>query len=267
MKHRRYGYLRAVAALAGQILRTIARQIRSSWRQAEIRVGHNVRIASNVVVSGTGRIIIENNVRIARGVTIVAHRQSTIQIGADSNIAGDAYIEAREGQILRIGPRFNMHARAALVSVGGIVWGSDCQLGPDSAVHPREAIGAGSLTVGDRCLFAGFNVIDLSGDVFIGDDTHLGSHCAIYTHNHVPKPGKLIWEQEPSVKPVAIGDGTWLGHNCLILPGVTVGSGAIIAGGGVVTRAVPDGAVVGGSPARLLRQQAPDHFSEAKHDR
>jgi acetyltransferase-like isoleucine patch superfamily enzyme len=53
--------------------------------------------------------------------------------------------------------------------------------------------------------------------------------------------------------PVRIGEGSWLGINVCILPGVTLGRNCVVAANSVVTRSVPDGGVVAGAPARLLR--------------
>jgi acetyltransferase-like isoleucine patch superfamily enzyme len=55
-------------------------------------------------------------------------------------------------------------------------------------------------------------------------------------------------------EPVSIGDGTWIGTGALILPGVHVGAGCVIAAGAVVTESVPDDTLVGGVPAKVLRQ-------------
>ena len=54
-------------------------------------------------------------------------------------------------------------------------------------------------------------------------------------------------------KPVRIGDGAWLASRAVVLPGVTVGEGAIVAAGAVVTRSVEPHTLVGGVPARLIR--------------
>ena len=54
-------------------------------------------------------------------------------------------------------------------------------------------------------------------------------------------------------RPVVIGDDVWIGGNCMIMAGVTIGEGAVIAGGAVVTKDVEPYSIVGGIPARLIR--------------
>ena len=55
-------------------------------------------------------------------------------------------------------------------------------------------------------------------------------------------------------KPVTIGNDVWIGGNVTVLPGVTIGSNVVVAAGAVITRDVPDNCVVGGVPARIIRQ-------------
>lgn len=62
------------------------------------------------------------------------------------------------------------------------------------------------------------------------------------------------WRREQRT---TIGNDVWLGHGAIILPGVTIGHGAVVAAGGVVTRDVPDYAIVGGVPARKIRDRFP----------
>ena len=57
-------------------------------------------------------------------------------------------------------------------------------------------------------------------------------------------------------KPITIGDNVWIGGHAVINPGVTIGNNVVIAAGAVVTRDVPDNVVVGGVPAKVLRQLA-----------
>jgi len=61
---------------------------------------------------------------------------------------------------------------------------------------------------------------------------------------------------EQAEKPVIIGDDVWIGTRVVILPGVNVGKGAILAAGAVVTKDVPEYAIVGGNPARFIKSRA-----------
>ena len=67
-------------------------------------------------------------------------------------------------------------------------------------------------------------------------------------------------------QPVTIGDYAWIGLNCIILTGVTIGEGAIIGAGSVVTRDVPPHCLAAGSPARVLRHLAPGEDRTAAAD-
>jgi acetyltransferase-like isoleucine patch superfamily enzyme len=111
------------------------------------------------------------------------------------------------------------------------------------------------------------------GDVIIGDHTRIGIHNTIIgpvtIGNHVnlaqgitvtalnhnfEDTSKRIDEQGVSTKPVVIGDDVWIGANAVILPGVTIGHHAVVAAGAVVTSDVPDHVVVGGVPAKIIKQ-------------
>ena len=64
---------------------------------------------------------------------------------------------------------------------------------------------------------------------------------------------KRIDEQGVSTKPVVIGDDVWIGTNAVILPGVTIGSHCVVAAGAVVTKDIPDHTLVGGVPAKVIK--------------
>lgn len=89
------------------------------------------------------------------------------------------------------------------------------------------------------------------GGIFIGDGSLIGHNVVLATLNHAIPP-----EDRSSMlpAPVRIGRHVWIGANATVLPGVTIGDGAIIAAGAVVTRDVPENAIVGGVPARIMRQ-------------
>ena len=88
------------------------------------------------------------------------------------------------------------------------------------------------------------------GGITIGDDTLIGHNCVIATLNHVADPERRA-DMIPA--PVSIGNKVWVGANVTILQGVTVGDGAILAAGAVVTRDVPPRSVVAGVPAKIVK--------------
>jgi len=94
----------------------------------------------------------------------------------------------------------------------------------------------------------------VAGPLEIGDDVMIAPNVSIFTQNHetenIHRPMRL---QTAPKKKVTIGNDVWIGANAILLPGVTVGNGAIVAAGAVVTKDVPDFAVVGGNPAKVIK--------------
>ncbi len=113
---------------------------------------------------------------------------------------------------------------------------------------------------------------DVSPNIRVGDFSEFGQHCLIhadvtlgsyvimgpndkiYTRNHIFNDlKKPIALQGKNSKPTRIGDDVWIGANVVITAGVNVGSHSIIAAGSIVTKDVPDYAMVGGNPAVLIK--------------
>jgi acetyltransferase-like isoleucine patch superfamily enzyme len=90
-----------------------------------------------------------------------------------------------------------------------------------------------------------------TGGITIGDGTLIGHGSTLTTLNHSLDPGRRA-DMTPA--PIVIGRKVWLGAAVAVVPGVTVGDGAIVAAGAVVTRDVPPNAVVAGVPAKLIRE-------------
>ena len=113
------------------------------------------------------------------------------------------------------------------------------------------------IAVGDDFL-ANYNVTILDrAPVTIGNSVLIAPGTVITTVNHALSPKKRR-ENICTAKPVTIGSNVWIGANCTILPGVTIGDDAVIAAGAVVNRDVPPRAVVGGVPARVLKMVEDD---------
>lgn len=105
------------------------------------------------------------------------------------------------------------------------------------------------------------------GGVIIGRYFHPGRGLTIFSSNHDYDGGNFIPYNKNSIpKPVVIKDFVWCGANVTIVPGVTIGEGAIIGAGSVITKDVPDYAVVGGNPATIIKYRNIQQFKKLKEE-
>lgn len=99
-------------------------------------------------------------------------------------------------------------------------------------------------------------LITTGGGVSIGDRTLVGYRTQILSTNHViPQVPERIFNSGSEHQPVKISKDVWIGANCIILPGVTIEEGAVVAAGSIVTKSVPPWTIVAGVPAKILRQR------------
>jgi len=92
------------------------------------------------------------------------------------------------------------------------------------------------------------------GGIEIGDGALIGHNVVLATINHDLNPEK---NRKNHYAPIKIGSHVWIGSNATVLPGVTIGDWAVVAAGAVVTKDVPPMTVVGGVPAKVLKQIDP----------
>lgn len=117
--------------------------------------------------------------------------------------------------------------RGARFATGGISIGSGSGLGVNCSVH---------------------------GPLRIGENVMMGPDVTILTHTHnIERTDIPMGRQGSVVKEVSIGDDVWIGMRSIIMSGVRIGNGVVIGAGAVVTKNVPDFAIVGGVPARIIR--------------
>jgi acetyltransferase-like isoleucine patch superfamily enzyme len=137
-----------------------------------------------------------------------------------------------------------------------------------SATTRFERDGA-EIVIGDRCFIGRSNLICYTR-ITIGDDVIMSWGITVVDHNSHSvvtterssdvkdwKSGFKNWSNVKSL-PVNIHDKAWIGFNAILLKGVTVGQGAIVGAGAVVTKDVPAYCVVAGNPARVIRELSPD---------
>jgi acetyltransferase-like isoleucine patch superfamily enzyme len=94
-------------------------------------------------------------------------------------------------------------------------------------------------------------------DIEIGKNVEIAASCGFYPYNHGIEPGAVIMDQPlESTGGIFIGDGAWLGYRVTVLQNVTIGAGAVIAAGSVVSRDIPANAIAAGVPAKVLRYRS-----------
>ncbi len=140
------------------------------------------------------------------------------------------------------------------------------ELGAGSIIGPYATLSAGvmpgqvleqspAVRIGDRCLIGKGSGIVAHQSVEIGDDVFTGHHVYITDANHGYEDTTLpIGRQFAPPRPVRIGDGSWLGHGAIVLPGATIGRHVAVGAGAVVTGSLPDFSVAVGNPARVIRR-------------
>ena len=115
------------------------------------------------------------------------------------------------------------------------------------------------IIIGDHVGIGDFAHIGGAGGVRIGDNTITGAYLSLHPENHnFSSPQMLIKEQGVTREGISIGADCWIGAKVTILDGTVVGNGCVIAAGAVVVGEFPDNVVIGGVPARILKQRIPD---------
>lgn len=126
------------------------------------------------------------------------------------------------------------------------------KVGENFALFPPFYTDCGkNLTIGKNVFFNSGCKMQDQGGITIGDGTLIGHNVVMATLNHDIDPSKR-GNMHPS--PIHIGKNVWIGSNATVLAGVTIGDGAIVAAGAVVTKDVAPYTIVGGVPAKIIKQ-------------
>ena len=116
--------------------------------------------------------------------------------------------------------------------------------------------GSSQITFGERTFSGEFCVFGVNERIQIGSDVMISQAVTIRDTDHRYDRIDIPMSQQGIVTAaVTIGDDVWIGHGATILKGVTIGKGAIVAAGAVVNKDVPDYAIVGGVPAKLIKMR------------
>jgi acetyltransferase-like isoleucine patch superfamily enzyme len=137
-----------------------------------------------------------------------------------------------------------------------VTMGRNARMAPNVSIRNGEriSIGAGA-HIGERCyLWAGND----TGRIDIGEKALFGPEVFVTSSNYMTLPGIPVMDQPKIEKDVSIGRDVWLGARSVVLAGVSVGDGCIVAAGAIVTRSVSSGSIVAGVPARVVGVRGSD---------
>lgn len=168
----------------------------------------------------------------SRSVVLVAWLRACypgLRVGRGAVVGTGTRIRVLNGATLEIGARTVIEPRCLIVSEGTLTIGADGFIGTGSTI-----VACGSIAIGSDALIA--------GNVTIRDQDHRTAAPDI--------PYRL---QGFAIRPVTIGSNVWLGANVVVLKGVNIGDGAIVAASAVVSRDVAGRSIVAGIPARFVR--------------
>ena len=133
------------------------------------------------------------------------------------------------------------------------------------SIGPDSVLGMGcyftgdrlhEITIGQHC-FINRIFAAVTAPLVLGDHVMIGHNVSLYTTDHDPDDPAFSRRNAP----IIIGDRVWIGSQAMILKGVTIGEGAVVAAGAVVTKDVAPYTIVGGNPARLIRERRTREFT------
>jgi maltose O-acetyltransferase len=152
-----------------------------------------------------------------------------------------------------IGTRVRLRGRPIVRNDGHMIIGSRVQLVSTAATLELVTMPGGTLEIGERTL------VNYGGSIAAAQRVRIGARCLIGTHaiimdndfHRIEPERRLEW---PESKPIVIEDNVWIGARVIVLGGVTIGHDSCVAAGSVVNRDVPPRTLVGGVPAKVIRE-------------
>lgn len=178
----------------------------------------------------------------------IAHSPATAVIGWNAIILGNVQIGERsivQNNVILDATRMESNKEFIYIGTGVKIeygsqiysWGGEVRIGDNCSINPY-------------CLIYG------TGGVTIGNDVRVATNTIIVASMHkFERTDISITKQGYEAKGILIGNDIWIGAGCRILDGVTIGNGAILAAGAVVTKDVPAYSIVGGVPAKVIRER------------
>lgn len=155
--------------------------------------------------------------------------------------------------------KFEEYAEIHGLCSEGLVFGDNVTISRGVMIRPSSYYGGDlgiGLTMGEHSSIGPYGYVGCSGRITIGKNVMLGPKCSLFAENHVfSDTDSTIKSQGVAQKGITIEDDCWIGSNCIILDGVTIGKGSVIGAGTLVTKDVPPYSVVIDKRTRMVKER------------
>lgn len=206
----------------------------------------------------TGKMLwsfgIQTLFQLLRGLKVILRGRSPKMMMLGTSVKFRYFSSIQYGRMLKAGD----HVLFSALGIEGIQLGNNVSIGSYSQIIASTSLnqpGIG-IHIGDRVGMGEFAYLGGGGGLKIGSDCIIGQYFSCHPENHIfSNPEELIRLQGVTRKGIEIGSGCWIGSKVTILDGAHIGNHCVVAAGAVVTGHFPDYAVIGGVPARILKQR------------
>lgn len=170
-------------------------------------------------------------------------------------------VTIRQASFIHVGKNFIAQDNCEIngLSQKGLVFGDKVTVGSYAIIRPTNLYGGEAgvgLKIGNNSSIGPYSYIGCSGYIEIGDNVMMSPRVSIYSENHnFSNPEIPMIEQGVTRSFVKIEDDCWIAANSVILAGVTIGKGSVIAAGSIVTKDVPPYSIVAGNPAKVIKSR------------
>ncbi|WP_251026951.1 DapH/DapD/GlmU-related protein [Bacillus sp. ISL-46] len=170
-------------------------------------------------------------------------------------------VQIRQPNKITVGKNFKAEDYSEIqgLSKKGLTFGDNVTIGRSAMIRPsgyyKGILGEG-LKVGNNSSIGAMNYIGPAGYISIGNNVMLGPNVSMSSENHIYiNTEKPIKEQGVERKGIFIEDDCWIGTGAIILDGVRIGRGSVVAAGSVVTKDIPPYSIVAGIPAKIIKSR------------
>jgi len=171
-------------------------------------------------------------------------------------------VTLRQAKYIKAGKNFILqdHCEVNGLSQKGLIFGDKVTIGSYAIIRPTNLYGGEAgigLKMGNNSNIGPYSYIGCSGYIEIGNNVMISPRVSIYSENHnFDRTDIPMIEQGVTRSFVKIEDDCWIAANSVILAGVTIGRGSVVAAGSIVTKDVPPFSIVAGNPAQIIKSRS-----------